>query len=229
MQSPWKHLEDFGHLIYTVGDGTKKNTVTELNTMSIANTEKAVKLAAADPDAILFIAGGNSGEHSPRPNRVKGALTEAERMELYIREHLRSTVPVITDCHPEFHEMTGLAPSGNTPQNGRNAAAVVRLNPALHSSLDIVAERLHLPRVIGTFRKRLHDLHLLEGSHMSAHPVSVEFDPESCQEHIVSEQAFRAWEIKAKVHHILTGEVLRGEFLREWLSGHLYSHLHTKE
>ena len=221
----WSKLHNFGYLVYTVGDGVRKNTIADLNTLSIANAEKAVELVRRDVDAVLFIAGGNSSERSPRPTRVAGALTEAQRMVIYIREYMSSGIPVITDCDPEFTEQTGLQPSGNTPENSRNAASVLRLQSNLQSHVSIPAERLHLPRVIGTFRRSLQDLRLLTGTKMLGYPIAAPFDPESDQQHLRSEDAFCTWEWKARMHHLLTGKVLRKEFLREWMSGRNYSHL----
>ena len=221
----WSRLEDFGHLVYTVGDGVKAHTIADLNALSIANAEQAVEIASRDTDALVFIAGGNSGENSPRPVQLHGALTEAERMLLYIRTHVRNAIPVITDCDPEFRERIGLHPSGNTPENSRNAAALVELHPSFQSQISIPAERLHLPRVIGTLRRKLFDRGLLEDAHITGHPIHASFDPESDQEHIRSEEAFRRWEWKARLHHILTGQVLRKEFLSEWLSGRNYRQL----
>ena len=227
----WSELHNFGSFVYTVGDGVKRETIADLNTMSTANAEMAVEAAEKqnENDPVIFIAGGNSGVDSPRPTNITGALTEAERMRLHIQKTLGSNIPVLTDCDGEFYEQTLQSPSGNTPANSRNAAAAIGLEPQLCSNISVIAEQLHWPRVVGTLRKQLHDRYLLCHSRITGDPVDVAFDPESDQEHICSEAAFRKWDSKARFHHVLLGHVLRGEFAYEWLTGRNYKHLHERK
>jgi hypothetical protein len=221
----WADVQHFGHCIYTVGDGTRRGTVSELNTLSKANCERAVQLLDQDDDAVLFIAGGNGAECSPRPNAVAGALPEGERMRLYIERCTQRNVVIVTDCDPEFWQHTGFAASGNTPENSRNVVAFLQHHPHLLQHTDIVAEHMHLPRVIATFRRKLSDCGLLADAAMIAHAVIAPFDPESCQGHLRSRVAFRRWEVAARIHHLMAGHVIRREFLSEWLSGREYAYL----
>lgn len=227
MNHYWTQISSFGHFIYTVGDGTKRGTISDLNNLSTANCQKAASLAVGDPDAVLFIAGGNGSERSARPNRVPGSLTEARRMQLYIHNNLTRRIPILTDCDLEFRELTGCSPSENTPENSRNAVACLLLNVQLCKRISIVAEQLHLPRVIGTVRRKLADKSLLASTHMVGYPVSAEFDPDSCQGHLQSELAYMQWEWKARLHHVVASHVLQREFLLEWMSGRNYAHLHA--
>lgn len=225
--SVYRDLEarNFGTMVYTVGDGVDGRSATELNALSRANIEKSVLVAKEWNDAVLFIAGGNGGSEHGRnaQERLPGSLAEAQRMQLYVREQLNIIIPTITDCDPEFREMFQLEPSHNTPENARNAAHVMKKGAML--DVDVVAERLHMLRVIGTFRKELENAGLLESVCMRSHSVLGVFEATNDQKHIQSESAFHAWNFKANVHHVLTGKVPRMEFVREWLSGNKYGHL----
>lgn len=218
---------NFETVVYTVGDGVDGGSATELNALSRANIEKSVSVAQQWNDAVLFIAGGNGGSEHGRnaQDRLPGSLTEAQRMQLYVREKIGVVIPTITDCDPQFREMFGLEPSHNTPENARNAAKVVHKGRIF--DVDIVAEKLHMFRVIGTFRKELQNLNLLGSVFMRSHSVPGVFEETNDQVHIQSEEAFNKWNFKANVHHILTGKVPRLEFMREWVSGNKYKHLET--
>ena len=223
----YKELEagNFGTMVYTVGDGVNGQSATELNALIRANAERSVAVMQQWNDAVLFIAGGNGGSEHGRnaSDRLPGSLTEAQRMQLYVREQLGVIIPTITDCDPEFREMFHLDPSHNTPENARNAASVLAKGSIF--DVDVVAERLHMFRVIGTLRGELKKLGLLGSVFMRSHSVPGVFEETNDQVHIQSEAAFNKWNFKANVHHILMGKVPRLEFAREWLTGNQYAHL----
>jgi hypothetical protein len=76
---PYHKLDNFGEMIYTVGDGVDGRSATALNKLSKANALVAAEIARKR-DTILFIAGGNSGTKYGRTLPIEGSLTEAERM-----------------------------------------------------------------------------------------------------------------------------------------------------
>lgn len=222
---------DFRDLIYTVGDGSPHGRISldGVNKLSGANAFVAASLLSYNPEAVLFIAGGNSGERGRRGDGVPGSLREAERMRLFIGREFSPSVQerVFTDCDPEFERRYGLPPSGNTPENGRNAAAVFA--DGRMTEADIVAEVNHIGRVIGTFRKALMDIDVLgRVRRMSGLPVVAPFEETTDQVHIQTRHNFASlqwhrnplrmvpWETKAKLHHLVTGKVPRAEFAWEW-------------
>lgn len=218
-------LRDYGHLVYTVGDGCPPNTF-GVNELSRANAHAAAEIAQRTNNAILFIAGGNGGEHGKRGFKEKGCLQEAHRMRRYIEERF-TNIPLITDCDPAFHErFPHLAPSTNTVENARNAAYVTREGE--YKSVDVVAEELHLPRVIGTYRRQLHALKILEALEMHAYPVKGSFEQDNDQWHIRNRMIFRCWNALSNIHHLLTGEVMRSEYLQQILNRKPYRNLYQE-
>jgi hypothetical protein len=216
---------NFGTIVYTVGDGVDGQSASKLNALSRANIEHAAVIAQNISDAVVFIAGGNGGSEHGRnaQERLAGSQTEAERMHDHVRFGQGIVVPIMTDCDARFREIFDLDPSHNTPENARNAARVVQKGRI--SEGDVVAEDLHMFRVIGTLRKELDRLNLLSDFAIRAHAVPGEFEQTNDQAHIRSEEAFNSWNFKANVHHVLTGKVRRFEFLQEWLTGRQYRHL----
>ncbi len=220
-----EHLSNFGTLVYTVGDGAPHGSIskTEVNLLSRGNAQVAVDILSRNHDALLFIAGGNSGEKGKRSDGVPASLREAERMKRYLnllhREGGNTALleRVLTDCDPAFLEaFSPLWPSGNTIENAKNAAAVCAAGGMTET--DIVAEVHHLPRVISTFRKQLIQKGILASvQRMTGHPVLSSFEETNDQTHLRNAAAFQRWEILAKLHHILTGAVPRYEFTSQWL------------
>lgn len=143
----------------------------------------------------------------------------------FVLEQEYDDLPLIeTDCDPLFQEKYPiLSPSTNTVLNAVNAAAVTYTLGV--RQVEVVAERIHLPRVIGTYREQLRRLGILDAVSMSAHPVDAEFEPTNDQWHIRSETRFHAWNLLSTVQHLLKGYVPRGEYVRELVTGRRYSHL----
>jgi hypothetical protein len=218
-------LEDFGTTVYTVGDGSPhgNTSLTAVNKLSRGNAFRAAELTENNRDALLFIAGGNDGQLGARNrDNVPGSLPEAERMKLYIAEHFPASVSerIIADTDSEFRERFQLTPSGNTPQNAQNAAAILVAGEM--REVDIVAEVNHFPRVIGTLREQLRRLGILETiTRMTGHPVIADFEELTNQVHIKNREKFQKRDMLVKFHHLLFGEVPRIEFAREWVGTRL--------
>ncbi|TSC58455.1 MAG: hypothetical protein Greene041662_753 [Candidatus Peregrinibacteria bacterium Greene0416_62] len=224
-------LKNFGSLVYTVGDGCPPNA-DGLNALSRANAERAAQVANLHPDSILFIAGGNGGQTSRRGYKIEGYLTEAERMASYIKREFHGHIPIITDCDPGFlnrfeEVQPPILPSTNTIENSRNAAHLISANDNFRSC-DIVAERMHLPRVIGTFRREMqricHDRHL----QLHSHPVDAAFEMDNDQWHLQSRLQFQLWNALSCMHHLLMGAVPRAEFVKEMVTGNRYRNLEDR-
>jgi len=221
----YQHLKDFHTLVYTIGDGCPPDK-DGVNALSRANAERAAELTLQIRDAILFIAGGNGGEHGVRGSKEKGSLQEAPRMVNYIREQISQTIPIITDCDREFQRIIGAQASMNTIENSRNAALVLQAGEL--RSVVVVAERLHMLRVIGTLRAALQNFEI-NGVLMRAHPTDGVFEETNDQPHIRSKKAFKAWNRKANIHHLLIGAVPRAEFLKELVTNRKYRQFYADE
>ena len=222
------NLKDFGTLIYTVGDGCPPNT-TGLNALSRANALRSAQVASLCPDSVVFIAGGNGGETSARGYKRPGYRTEAERMAEYIRTEFHGRVPLFTDCDPEFQQrFPEGTPSMNTIENGRNAALVIHANANFRRA-DIVAEHLHLPRVIGTFRGEMQKICRDRHLQLHSHPTDADFEPDNDQWHLQSRLRFRLWNALSSMHHLITGAVPRAEFAKEIITGNRYQHLENRK
>lgn len=215
-------LTNFGRAVYTVGDGSPhgNDSKTDVNKLSRGNVHVAADLLTRDRDAFLFIAGGNDGINGAR-NRdgVEGSLQEADRMKLYLRDQYGLSAAdmerVYTDCDPAFTEHFGLSPSGNTPQNARNAAEVIYASGV--RTVQVTAEIIHFARVMGTLRKQLDRLGILKDlDRIEGYPVISDFEERTNQIHIQDRKRFQRRDLLVKVHHILMGEVPRFEFTVEW-------------
>ncbi len=214
--SLYDRLGDFGTLVYTVGDGVDARTTMGLNDLSLQNAFQAADLTVNTRESLLFIAGGNGGsEHGRNADKLlPGSQPEAVRMVHALRERYGSVLPVITDCDPEYKEMFGLDPSHNTPENARNAVAIVEAGKMPEG--DVVAENIHSRRVLATL------LHAMRQKQVDAllrlHSVDAAFEPSNDQWHIRNKAVFRAWNMVGWTEHFLKGKVDRWEVVKEALT-----------
>lgn len=133
-------------------------------------------------------------------------------MVKYIRQKLLfEEIPILTDCDPEFFEFFGLEPSMNTIENAHNAVTVV--NAGRFNKVIVVAEQIHLPRVVGTLREQLTRLmqHRPRAITLEEVPTDGKFEWSNDQWHLRSEWRFRMWNVLAERHHRATGNMIDKE------------------
>ncbi len=167
---------------------------------SISKTlvEEGVRISSESHSPLIFV-GGNGGNGLPEALRAKKYLEQISQT----REDVKGVLErFYTDC-----ENFDGNPSRTTVGNAENTAKIMyKLQAELGEMkrLDIVAARIHIPRVIALYKKAFQDFGLGHVN-LTQNPVDIEYEPENEQWFWRNESYRQIVEVANNLAYLVTG------------------------